>query len=141
MWSAFLLYVTLLHACAALDGCTPDRFMDLGDDSRDGGLGDQAYQRPYPRTDMHHMLSGLDVNLLRHHGGEAVVGLACGTVASWLVRKVQSTIATTSILLALGTAAALHLGWTSPMQVRISHPAGTNRTYAIDVSTVTCICR
>ncbi|KAL1518804.1 hypothetical protein AB1Y20_003084 [Prymnesium parvum] len=64
------------------------------------------------------VLGTLSMEELRHHGGEAAVGLSCGALAAWLIRRIQSTATTVSILASIGSAAALHMGWATPEQVR-----------------------
>lgn len=54
---------------------------------------------------------------LRYLGGEAALGLSVGAVAGWMTRKFQSVLVTLVIAASIGSAAALHLGWTTPEQV------------------------
>ena len=54
---------------------------------------------------------------LRHHGGEAAVGLSIGAITGWIARRFQSAVTTLTIVGGIGAAAALHLGWATPMQV------------------------
>ena len=55
--------------------------------------------------------AGLNMSELAHHAGECAVGLTCGATAAWLLRKLQSTVFTLSVVGGVGIAAALHLGW------------------------------
>ena len=60
----------------------------------------------------------LNATVIAYHTGECAVGLTCGAAAAWIVRKVQSTFVTLSVLSSIGTVAALHLQWISLDQVK-----------------------
>ena len=60
----------------------------------------------------------VDLSLLRHHAGEAAVGASAGAAAAWLLHRLQSTVMMLGVLGSIGTAAALHLQWVAPDQVR-----------------------
>ena len=61
----------------------------------------------------------IDMTLVAHHAGEAAVGLSCGAVTAWILRKLQSTLLTVGILGGVGAVAAVHLNWVSVEQVRM----------------------
>jgi hypothetical protein len=60
----------------------------------------------------------LNLSMVRYHAGEAAVGASAGAVAAWLIHRLQSTAMLLGVLGSVGTAAALHLQWVSPEQVR-----------------------
>ena len=61
----------------------------------------------------------VNMTTLAHHVGEAAVGLSCGAVGAWILRKVQGAVVTLTVLGSIGTIAALHLKWVSVDQVRV----------------------
>lgn len=99
------------------------RTSPAGDPMADEGINDGHQEdksnalRHTKMSAWHPLLGGIDGESLRHHGGEVAVGLSCGALAAWIVRKVQSVAVTIVIFMSVGTAAALHLGWTTPVQV------------------------
>jgi hypothetical protein len=61
----------------------------------------------------------VNITALRHLGGEAAVGASAGVLGAWLLHRLQSTVVLLSVLGSVGTAAALHLKWVAPEQVRV----------------------
>lgn len=59
----------------------------------------------------------LTKDTMRHHAGECAVGVSCGFLAGWLVRKLQGAAMTASVVGAISAVAALHLEWLNPDQV------------------------
>ena len=57
------------------------------------------------------------LNVTRGHGGECAVGVGCGIVASWLLRKLQGALVTAAVIGGISTGVALHQGWVSPEDV------------------------
>ena len=64
----------------------------------------------------------LNLTAVKHHAGEAAVGATAGALGAWVVHRLQSTALLVGILGSVGTAAALHLKWLSPEQVRAASP-------------------
>eukprot|EP00322_Chrysochromulina_rotalis_P025377 CAMPEP_0115866542 /NCGR_PEP_ID=MMETSP0287-20121206/20303_1 /TAXON_ID=412157 /ORGANISM="Chrysochromulina rotalis, Strain UIO044" /LENGTH=158 /DNA_ID=CAMNT_0003321113 /DNA_START=40 /DNA_END=516 /DNA_ORIENTATION=- len=60
----------------------------------------------------------INVTNLAHHVGEAAVGLSCGAIGAWILRKAQGAVVTLGLLGSIGTIAALHLKWVSVDQVQ-----------------------
>ena len=74
------------------------------------------------RDDFASFQAPIDLNLnltaLKYHAGEAAVGAAAGTAVAWVLRRLQGMAMMITVLGSIGTAAALHLHWVSPEQVR-----------------------
>lgn len=63
------------------------------------------------------------LNVTRGHGGECAVGIGCGLVAGWVVRKLQGAVLTAAVLGGIGTGVALYQGWVSPEDVQLNAQA------------------
>jgi len=61
----------------------------------------------------------LNMTMVAHQAGEAAVGLSCGAISAWLMRKVQGAVLTLTIMGSIATAAALHVKWLSVEQVQV----------------------
>jgi hypothetical protein len=61
----------------------------------------------------------LNMTMVAHQAGEAAVGLSCGAISAWLMRKVQGAVLTLTIMGSIATAAALHVKWLNVEQVQV----------------------
>jgi hypothetical protein len=59
------------------------------------------------------------LNVTRGHGGECAVGIGCGLIAGWFVRKLQGVVLTAAVVGGVGTGVALFQGWLSPEDVQL----------------------
>ena len=63
-------------------------------------------------------LPSVNMTIVAHHFGEAAVGLSCGAVGAWALRKLQSMAFALGVIGGIGGIAAMHLKWIHPDQVR-----------------------
>ena len=77
----------------------------------------QSYHQP-PEVHLQFNMPALNLTAVSHHAGEAAVGASAGAIAAWLVHRLQNTMLLLGVLGSISTAAALHLQWVSPDQVK-----------------------
>merc|ERR1712196_154476 len=63
------------------------------------------------------LLTPINMTAVAHHAGEAAVGLTCGAIGAWVMRKLQATIFSLAIMGSISAAAALHLRWVTGEQL------------------------
>jgi hypothetical protein len=63
------------------------------------------------------------LNVTCGHGGECAVGIGCGIVAGWFVRRLQGAIVTAAVVGGISTGVALYQGWVTPEDVQLNAQA------------------
>ena len=105
---------------ASVHGQTSSPYDDTVDapPSREADVRPAVRRNPYVFVEADLPPINLNVTMLRHLAGETAVGISTGALAAWVVHRLQGAALMLSVVGSIGTAAALHLKWVSPEQVR-----------------------